>query len=192
VAPIDEPTVNLHDGIARIVVSRERIAARVAELGEQIARDYRARPLTIAALMTGSVIFVADLIRRLPMPMRIHLVGFSSYPGAATESQGVRVLWQAPENLAGQHVLVVDDILDSGRTLAAAIQQVRQSGADDVKSCVLVCKPAAGRAPDGLSSADYVGFDIPDDFVVGYGLDYGDYYRNLPDIAVLKEGVTHP
>ena len=168
------------------MVTRDRIASRIAELAQQIATDLDGRPVTIAALMTGAMIFLADLIRQLPVVMRIHLIEMSSYPDQSTTSRGVQVLSPLPENLAGQDVLIVDDILDSGRTLQRAVQDVRRAGATQVRTCVLVRKPSQVRASDGLASADYVGFDIPSEFVVGYGMDFNDYYRNLPDIAILE------
>lgn len=169
-----------------VLVHRERIAQRVADLGAAIAADLGGRPLTLAALMTGSLIFVADLIRQLPVMMKIHLSEVSSYPGKATRSGPLAVQSPLPEDLSGQHVLIVDDILDSGRTLGRAAADVRGAGAVEIRTCVLVAKPPSRRADDGLAEADYVGFDIPDEFVVGYGMDFDDYYRNLPDIVVLK------
>jgi len=186
--PIDGPVQDLADleaGIARVLVPRRRIAERVAELGRRIAADLDGRPITLAAVMTGAMIFAADLIRHLPIMMRIHLVSMSSYPGEATESEGVRRLSPRPAGLDGRTVLIVDDILDSGRTLALTVRDALAAGAADVRTCVLLSKPAGLRAADGVAKADYVGFEIPDEFVVGYGLDYDDYYRNLPDIAVL-------
>ncbi len=155
-------------------------------MGRQIAADLNGRPITLAALMTGAMIFAADLIRHLPIMMRVHLVSMSSYPGGATRSQGVRALTAYPSDLTGQNLLILDDILDSGRTLAMAVREVLAAGAASVRTCVLLRKPAHRRADDGVAEADYVGFDIPDQFVVGYGLDHDDYYRNLPDIAVLR------
>ena len=186
-APTPTTCDPLHANIARVVVPRERIAERLGELARQIADDVGGEPLTLAALLTGSIIFLADLIRRLPLMMRIHLVAISSYPGQSVRSQGVRMLGPMPDRLDGQFVLIVDDILDSGRTLAAAAERMRRAGAGQVRTCVLLAKPESRRAPDGLARADYVGFDIADEFVVGYGLDHGDYYRNLSDVVVLKE-----
>lgn len=182
----------MHDHIDRILVPRERIAQRVGQLARQIAADYAGRGLTIAALMKGSVIFVADLIRELPLMMKIHLVGISSYAGRTTVGGDPRLLGELPEDLVGQNVLVVDDILDSGRTLALISERLHAAGVAEVRTCVLLRKPEARREPGGMRAADYVGFDIEDEFVVGYGLDYGDFFRNLPDIAVLKELALHP
>ncbi|NLF31956.1 MAG: hypoxanthine phosphoribosyltransferase [Planctomycetes bacterium] len=158
------------------------------DLAEAIEADFDGRPITIAAVMTGALIFVADLVRRLPSAMRIHLVQIRSYPGRAVASQGPTLLAGPPEDLTGQDVLLIDDILDSGRTLKRAVEEFRRAGAHAVRTCVLVAKPAEVRAADGLARADYVGFEIPPVFVVGYGMDFDDCYRNLPDIAVLEGG----
>ena len=131
------------------------------------------------------MIFAADLIRHLPVVMRIHLLGISSYGRAATRSQGPGRLGAPTQSFAGHNILLVDDVLDSGRTLRATCELFRAAGARQVRTCVLLCKPITRRAAGGLARTDYTGFDIPDEFVVGYGLDYDDYYRNLADIVVL-------
>ncbi len=171
-----------------MLVPRERIARRVNELAEAIEADFNGRPITIAAVMTGALIFTADLIRRLPSAMRIHLVQIRSYRGTAVTSEGAHLLAGPSEDLTGQDVLLIDDILDSGRTLKRAVDAFGRAGARQVRTCVLAAKPADIRDPEGLSGADYVGFEIPPVFVVGYGMDFDDCYRNLPDIAVLEEG----
>jgi hypoxanthine phosphoribosyltransferase len=140
-------------------------------------------------ILTGSIIFVADLIRCLPVRMKIRLLSMQSYPGAATASRGAKVqseLTHLPASLAGAHVLLIDDILDSGRTLTLAGELLRARGPRTLRTCVLLRKqrPAALAFP-----VDYVCFDVPDEFVVGYGLDYNDYYRNLPDIVTLRSEV---
>jgi len=171
--------------IARVVVMREQISARVSRLAAEVARRYEGRELTILAVLTGSLIFLADLIRELPLVMRIDLVSVSSYPGAATASRGPELRGGFPSELAGKSVLIVDDILDSGRTLADLVRRVRAAGAADVRSCVLLRK----HRPDlpDRPAPDFFGFDIADEFVVGYGLDYNHLYRNLPEICVLAD-----
>jgi hypoxanthine phosphoribosyltransferase len=182
--------VAVHADIDRVLISRERIAERIRELGGAIRRDLddlnrgaSAGEVMLVPVLTGSIIFVADLMRELPHKMRINLVGASSYPGKAMTSQQLKLTDTLPEDLHGQHVLIVDDILDSGRT----VRQIRELIADrrpsSVRACVLLRKtiPSALQTP-----CEYVGFDIPDEFVVGYGLDYNNYYRNLPDIVTLK------
>lgn len=171
--------------IDRILISREQIAQRVRELAEQITGRYRQCPggLVIVSILSGAIIFLADLIRELPLPMKIGLVGVSSYPGCNTTSQGPELLRQLRVDIRNRHVLVVDDILDSGRTLRYVLDELRQAGPASLSVCVLLQKP--GKFPPDLAP-DFVGFDIDDVFVVGYGLDYDDQYRNYPDIAVLK------
>lgn len=180
--------------IERILIDRDAIARRVRELAEQITREY-SRPgateleLTLVPILTGSIIFVADLIRHLPLRMKIRVVSVSSYPGASTASKGAKLtseLDMLGESLAGSHVLVLDDILDSGQTLTLVCGLLRGKKPASLKSCVLLRK----QRPEAMAfPVDYVCFDIPDDFVVGYGLDYNDYYRNLPDVVTLRREV---
>ena len=142
--------------------------------------------ISIVPILTGAMIFTADLIRHVPIAMKIGLMTVSSYPGRSIRTQGSSVLGQQLGDVKGRHVLLIDDILDSGGTLKLVVPLVKELGAETVKTCVLLRKdrPAARETP-----VDYVGFEIPDEFVVGYGLDYNDYYRNLPDIVVLKQDV---
>jgi len=180
--------------IDRILIDRGRIAQRIREMGEQIRHDYdpvlrddRGSGIVLVPVLTGSIIFVADLMRELPHKVRINVIGASSYPGKATSSAGTVRLALAgdlPADLSGRHVLIIDDILDSGRTVRTIREEIGRRRPASVKACVLLRKtiPAALATP-----CEYVGFDIPDEFVVGYGLDYDDYYRNLPDIGTLKK-----
>lgn len=181
--------------IDRILIPGDRIADRVRELAEAITHDHSPpnvssgsgeAEVTIVPILTGALVFAADLIRAIPLPIRINLMTVSSYPGQATTSQGVSILQQQLQDVAGRHVVLVDDILDSGRTLAATVPLLREAGAATVKTCVLLQK----QLPDPPAlQADYVGFEIPAEFVVGYGLDYDALYRNLPDLVVLKPSV---
>jgi hypoxanthine phosphoribosyltransferase len=179
--------------IERVLISQTQIARRVAELAELITADHSppeqdgALELTIVPILTGAMIFCGDLIRRIPMAMQIGLMTVSSYPGRSVSSQGPQVVAQQLGDVSGRHVLLVDDILDSGQTIRMVEPVLRERGAASVRTCVLLRKerPAA-RA----THVDYVGFDIPDVFVVGYGLDFDNYYRNLPDIVTLKGQVT--
>jgi hypoxanthine phosphoribosyltransferase len=179
-------TFGMKEDIERILIDRKAIDARVCELARQIAVDYAGEEFLLMPLLTGSIIFVADLVRQLPRRMRIDVLAVSSYPGTATSSQGTKVLYPTSFDVAGKHVLVIDDILDSGTTLKTVCGLLHAQNAATVKSCVLLKKnlprPAAARA-------DYVGFEIPNEFVVGYGLDYNGYYRNLPEIATLRADV---
>src|SRR5688572_17075305 len=160
--------------IERILISRERIAQRVREMAAQITADHSppAMPdgdeITIVPILTGAMIFCCDLIREIPIAMRIGLLTVSSYPGSALRSQGSQVLSQQLSDVRGRHVLLLDDILDTGGTLRKVVPILRELGAVSVKTCVLLRKADRPEAKD--VTADYVGFDIPDEFVVGYGL----------------------
>lgn len=178
--------------IDRVLFDRQAIEARVRELGREIAAIYDHGPgdecgLTLVPILSGSVIFLADLIRELPIKMKIAVVHVSTYPGTATQPQSPRVLVELAGDVAGRDVLIVDDILDSGRTLRRVQAMVQERGARSVRSAVLLRKP--GKAPPDVR-ADFVGFDIEDLFVVGYGLDYDNHYRNYPHIGVLRATVT--
>ena len=166
------------------LISERRIQKRVRELAGEIARDHArdgaGQDLAVLALMDGAFVFVADLVRHLDLPsLRLHFVRASSY-GGRTASSGRVELGTMPD-LSGRTVLIVDDILDTGRTLAAARRAV--SGAAEVKTCVLLDKPTR-RVAEGLQVADYIGFTVPDVFVVGYGLDWDGRLRHLPDLRV--------
>ncbi|MHC4993816.1 MAG: hypoxanthine phosphoribosyltransferase [Planctomycetota bacterium] len=180
----------MDDHIQRILIDRERIERRVGELAQQIAEDFLRETadeddpqLTLIAIPTGSLIFLADLIRHLPVMLRIRLVTVVSYPGKTTQSLGPRLEGQLPDDLAGHHVLLVDDILDTGNTFHLVTQMLRDRQPATLKSCMLLRK----KIPSAMAiDVDYIGFDIDDAFVVGYGLDYDGYYRNLPEIVTLK------
>jgi hypoxanthine phosphoribosyltransferase len=172
----------MHRDIQRVLISKFQIMARVQEMAERIMNDFTDRDITIVPVMTGAMIFCGDLIRQIPIQMRIGLLTVSSYPGASLRTQGSQVLGQQLGDIRGRHVLLVDDILDSGGTLRLIVPMLQQAGAAEVKTCVLLRKD---RPEAKNTAADYVGFEIPDEFVVGYGLDYNNYYRNLPDIVTL-------
>ncbi len=172
--------------LERILISREQIARQVKELARQIARAYEGQEgegITIVTILSGAVIFLADLMRELPLKMKIGLIAVSSYRGATTTPGGARIERDLNVDVAGRHVLLVDDILDTGGTLRLVRARLAACGARSIRTCVLLRKPT--KAPPDVP-AEFVGFDIADDFVVGYGLDYNDYYRNLPDIGVLR------
>jgi hypoxanthine phosphoribosyltransferase len=181
----------MNGDIERVLISREQIHHRVKELAGQITRDHTPAggvtpEVTIVPILTGAMIFCCDLIRQIPLQMKIGLMTVSSYPGASIKSQGVSVLSQQLGNIKGRHILLLDDILDTGSTIRKVAPMIKELGADSVRTCVLLRKdrPEARDTP-----CDYVGFDIPDEFVVGYGLDYDDHYRNLPDVVTLKREV---
>lgn len=172
--------------IDRILFTSDRIAERVHELADEITAQYgdnAAEGLTLVTILSGSLIFLADLMRQLPIRMKIGLITVSSYPGAATKPQGVSVLSQLNTNIRDRHVLIVDDILDTGNTLRTVSQELERLAPRSLRTCVFLRKPS--KAPKDVR-ADFVGFDIDDVFVVGYGLDYNDHYRNYPHIGVLR------
>jgi hypoxanthine phosphoribosyltransferase len=182
----------MHRDIDRILISQRQIADRVSELARLITSDHsppNLQPpggLTIVPILTGAMIFCGDLIRQIPIAMRIGLMTVSSYPGRSVSSQGAQVLAQQLGDVRGRHVLLLDDILDSGQTIQLVQSVLSEQGAESVKTCVLLRKdrPSARQV-----QVDYVGFDISDVFIVGYGLDFDNYYRNLPDIVTLKSRV---
>lgn len=174
----------IRDDIERVLVSRHEIDDRLQAIGGQIARLYQGQELTIVAVLTGALMLLADLIRHVPLHMRVDLVSVSSYPGQSTASQGPQVHLPIPADLGGRHVLVLDDILDSGATLKLLLEEAARMNPASLRSCVLVRKYRPDLA-DRIE-ADFVGFDVPNEFVIGYGMDFDNLYRNLPDICVLK------
>jgi hypoxanthine phosphoribosyltransferase len=184
--------------VQEVLIDSGRIAQRVEQVAQQIIADLTAPDtpgfdhgdeITLVPILTGSIIFVADLMRHLPFYMRIRMMSVSSYPGAAMASKGARVehqLTNLPEDLSGAHVLVIDDILDTGGTLKLVDDELRRRNPAMLRSCVLL-KKLRPEPPE--IEADYACFEIPDRFVIGYGLDFNDRYRNLPYIGVLREAV---
>ncbi len=165
-----------------VLINADQIQKRVDELGGQIMGDYGHQPVTIVGVLTGSLMFLADLMRRLDLPLRIALIQASSYRGATTTAGELHVQSDLLPDLRGRHVLVIDDILDTGQTLAHLKKELDGMQLASLKFGVLLRK--IGRQEVQLEP-DYVGFEIPDKFVIGYGLDYNDEYRNLPYIGVL-------
>ena len=167
---------------AKPLLSSRKISKRVQELGREIAEDLGARPLTIIAVLDGAFCFVADLVRAINLPdISLRFVRAASY-GSGTTSRGKVTVAGLPD-CTGESVLLVDDILDTGRTLQTIKSQL---SAANIYTCVLLNKPLR-RVPDGLPTAEYIGFTIPDVFVVGYGLDYDGRFRHLPDVRTLSE-----
>ena len=179
--------IDLVGDIGDILVSEEQIAIRVSELGARIGADHGARPLTLVSVLKGSLPFMADLMRAIPIPVRIDLMEVSSYGGTSTESSGlVRILKDLSASIEGEDVLIVEDIIDTGLTLNYLLRYLRGKNPRSLKICTLLDKPAR-RLVD--IPVDYIGFTIPDQFVVGYGLDYGEFYRNLRFVGVLRPEV---
>ena len=174
------------DDIAEVLVDEGAIEMKVRELGARIAEDYRGRDLVLVSILKGALPFLADLMRQIPLPLALDFLEVSSY-GDATESSGVvRILKDIKNPIDGRDVLVVEDILDTGQTLAFVVEHLRSQRPTSVRICTLLDKPARRIVPIAI---DYRGFEIADKFVVGYGLDYAERYRNLPFIGVLKPEV---
>jgi len=178
--------------LGSVLITRGQIADRIDQLAGEILRCYESErqnghepefELVIVAIMTGSLIFLADLVRAIPLPIRIAVMMVSNYPGRATQAQGVCIHYDLQENIAGKNILIVDDILDTGQTLAAVVETIRGRNPKSIRTCVLLDKILP--KPKQLRP-DFVGFTIPNRFVVGYGLDYGNLYRNYPEIAILE------
>lgn len=164
------------------MLSAEQIKERVRELGVEITRDYTAKPLVLVCVLKGSFVFAADLARAIDLPLRIDFLGVRSY-GAGTETSGVvQIIQDLSRPIEREHVLLVEDIVDTGLTIAHLIDLLRTRGPASVRVCSLLHKPARARTKVGI---DYLGFTIEDRFVVGYGLDFGEQHRNLPYIGIL-------
>ena len=180
-------TADMQSDIGEILLTEGQIQARVAELGAQISADYAGRRLTLVSVLKGSLPFMADLMRAITIPLRIDLMEVSSYGGLTTESSGlVRILQDLSASIDGRDVLLVEDIIDTGLTLNYLLRYLRGKNPRSLRICALLDKPAR-RLVD--IQIDYLGFTIPDQFVVGYGLDYGELYRNLRYVGVLRPSV---
>ena len=174
----------LYKDLDRVLITREEIAAKVRELGQQITRDYAGKKPVLVCILKGASMFFTDLIREIDLPLTLDFMAISSY-GSATKTSGVvRILKDLDNDILGKDVIVVEDIVDTGVTLSYLTKILMQRGAKSLKIATLLDKPARRKIPD--LKVDYMCFDIPDAFVVGYGLDYDQVYRNLPDIGVLS------
>jgi len=171
----------------QILITAERIQERLDELAVEIKQHYRDQPITIVGVLTGCLMFLADLVRRLDMPVRLALIQASSYRGAVTRPGELQVQAELVPDLRGRHVLLLDDILDTGRTLVHLVGQLRGLEPASLRVGVLLRKEGRQELP---LEPDYCGFRIPDLFVIGYGLDFNDEYRHLPHVAVLPAEIS--
>ncbi len=166
-----------------VLLSEEEVDRRIQEIGDQISRDYAGRQVHLVCVLKGGSFFMCELAKRITVPVSIDFMSVSSY-GKDTKSSGVvRIVKDLDESLTDRHVLVVEDIVDSGRTLSYLLEMLKDRGPEDVRLCTLLDKPSR-RVVD--VKVDYTGFEIPDEFVVGYGLDYDQKYRNLPYVGIVK------
>lgn len=170
--------------IGEILVSEERLQARIRELADEISADYAGREVLVVGVLKGALLFISDLVRRLSVPCTMDFMAVSSY-GSSTHSSGVvRILKDLDGPIAGKHVLVVEDVVDSGLTLSYLMKNLRSREPETLELCTLMVKPAGRRLPIDMR---YVGFEMPDTFVVGYGLDFDEHYRQLPYIAAFTD-----
>lgn len=176
----------MREDMEYILLDRERIAKRVEELGAQITRDYVGESPLFVCILKGSICFFADLIRAVDLPAEIEFMKASSYGSATVSSGQVRVVSELDDKIRDRHVILVEDIIDSGRTIAYVKQDMLSKGVKSLKVASLLDKPSR-RVAD--VAPDYTGFEVPDEFVVGYGLDYNQKYRNYPEIGVLKREI---
>jgi hypoxanthine phosphoribosyltransferase len=178
---------DLANDVAEVLLSEAQIRDKVAELGERLSADYGGRDLTLVSVLKGSLPFMADLMRAISVPLQIDLMEVSSYGGAVTETSGlVRILKDLSASIEGRDVVIVEDIIDTGLTLNYLLRYLRGKNPRSLRICALLDKPARRLVEIDIA---YIGFSIPDRFVVGYGLDYGEFYRNLPFIGVLRPEV---
>ena len=176
----------MQDDILKVLLSEEQIAEKVAQIGRQITEDYQDKNLLMVSVLKGSVVFMADLMRAVDCPARIDFMSVSSY-GSGTKTSGVvKIVKDLDLNLEGYDLLLVEDILDSGVTLSYLLELLRARRPASVRLCVLLDKPNRRKVPVNI---DYRGLEVPDEFIVGYGLDYAEQYRNLPEIGILKREI---
>jgi hypoxanthine phosphoribosyltransferase len=173
----------MESNIEKMLISEEELAARIKNLGEEITADYEGKELIVIGILKGSHIFMSDLIRQIKVPLKVDFMMVSSY-GNATQSTGVVKIIKDMENpVEGKHLLIVEDIIDSGLTLKYLKEILTTRHPASIKICTLLDKPARRTEPVDV---DYVGFSVPDEFIVGYGIDYAEHYRNLGYVGVLK------
>jgi hypoxanthine phosphoribosyltransferase len=171
------------DDVKEILITEKEISDKVIEIAAQISAKYEGKPLLVIGVLKGANVFVADLIRKITIPMKLDFMAISSY-GASTESSGaVKILKDLDEDIKGMHVIVVEDIIDTGLTLSYLSKNLESRGALSIEICTLLDKPERRKAHIDVQ---YKGFDIPDEFVVGYGIDFAENYRNLPFVGILK------
>ena len=168
-----------------IVIPRTEIASTVARLAAEISCDYRDKSPLLIGILKGSFIFLADLIRVLDFPLELDFIRLSSYGGGTQSSGSIIIEQRLRSNVRGRHVLVVEDIVDTGITVAFLLDYLKKKKPATLALCALLDKPSRRRVPVAI---DYLGIDVPDKFLVGYGLDFNEKYRNLPDICVLEDG----
>lgn len=175
----------MKEDLAKILIKEEDIRKRIKELGEEISRDYHGRKPVLVTVLRGAIVFLCDLVREISIPVILDFLSISSYSGQ-THTGIVRILKDLDENIENKHVILIEDIIDTGLTLNYILRTLREKRPADVRVCTLLDKKVRRIVDIPL---DYIGFEIPDEFVVGYGMDYKQNYRNFPFIGVLKEEI---
>lgn len=172
--------------VREVLVSSAEIQDKVRELGERITRDYAGEKLLLVGILNGSVVVLSDLMRHIGLPCEIDFMDVSSYGAGTTSSGDVRIIKDLDRDVTGRHVLIVEDIVDTGLTLSHLLRLLRSRGTTTLEICALLSKPSRREVELEIK---YLGFEVPDEFVVGYGIDYAGSYRNLPDVCALKTEV---
>lgn len=178
--------MTMHDDILTVLVTEEELKNKVAELGAKISRDYEGKNLLLVSILKGAVVIMADLMRAVTIPCAIDFMQVSSYGSGTSTSGLVKIIKDLDADLSGRDVLIVEDILDTGVTLSNLVPMLKLRNPNSVRICAILDKPSRRKAD---IRADYTGFTVPDAFVVGYGLDYDEKYRNLPYVGILKPEV---
>lgn len=176
----------MYNDVKNVLLSEAELSAKVAEMGAQISKDYQGKNLLLVTVLKGAVVFLTDLMRAIDLPAEIDFMVVSSYGSGVKSSGVVKIVKDLDTEIAGRDILIVEDILDTGITLEYLTQMLRDRNPESIKIATLLDKPARRKAN---IQADYIGFSIPDEFVIGYGLDYDEKYRNLPFIGILKPEV---
>ncbi|EMS72457.1 hypoxanthine phosphoribosyltransferase [Ruminiclostridium cellobioparum] len=174
------------DVIERVLISKEELDRQVEELGSRISKDYEGKELVIIGVLKGGFIFLADLARKITIPVDLDFISVSSYGDSSKSSGVVKIIKDVDTNISGKHVLIVEDIIDTGLTLNHLVELLKTRGPLSVKICAALDKPSRRKAEVHV---EYKGIEIPDEFVIGYGLDYAGKYRNLPEVCILKKDV---
>ena len=176
----------LEQDVDQVLITEQQLDERIKEMGHQIAEDYQGEPLTIVGILKGAVIFFADLARAIDLPLQMDFMSVSSYGSGTISSGVVKIIKDLDADVTGRHILLVEDIIDTGITLAYLKEYLSNRGARSVKICTLLDKPTRREK---AVHVDYIGFTMPDEFLIGYGVDYAENYRNLPYVASLKRSV---
>lgn len=174
------------DVVERVLISKEELEKNAQELGSRISKDYEGKELVIIGVLKGGFIFLADLARNITIPVQLDFMSVSSYGDSSKSSGVVRIIKDVDTNIAGKHVLIVEDIIDTGLTLNHLVELLKTRGPLSVKICAALDKPSRRKVD---VQVDYKGIEIPDEYVIGYGLDYAGKYRNIPEVCVLKREI---